>query len=352
VTTEDLGVSGGSQLIGRLAAFDGKAWSAVAQLPGVREVWAADPDAIFMAGNAGSTFRYHGSLWRPELQLVLGPGNAGAGFVERDDELFAAVNFSAFSDSGLVHRFDGTSWDAGSPVSAAALNGLFLSGPAVYAVGDDGLFRLGAGDSWSQVDVAGGAEPSLQDGWSNGPDARFVVGSNLFYDLGAGWSEADRAAPCLGGMAGVWGSDASDVFAVGGCGLIMHFDGEKWTGMDSGSDVALSDVWGRAGDDVYAVGAAGTVLHYDGANWAPMPELPIPADLRSISGTADELFATGSQGLIFHFDGQSWSQLEPDAVVDLIIEVAASGHEVVFMSMFGTDVSVLRLLQTTDWRAP
>ena len=179
-----------------------------------------------------------------------------------------------------------------------------------------------------------------------------MVGENLFHDLGSGWTETDRIGPCLIGLTAVWGSSASDVFAVGGCGLIMHFDGEKWSAMDSGSESGLTAVWGRGAGDVYAVGVAGTVLRYDGGAWSAMPELPIPADLSAISGSEGELFATGSQGLVFHFDGTAWSQLEPEAVLDTMIEVTAEKNEMVFMSVFGTDLSVLRLLRTVGWRAP
>ncbi|MCJ7744191.1 MAG: hypothetical protein MUO99_06480, partial [Dehalococcoidales bacterium] len=30
------------------------------------------------------------------------------------------------------------------------------------------------------------------------------------------------------GLFGVWGSSASDVFAVGGVGTILHYDGKSW----------------------------------------------------------------------------------------------------------------------------
>ena len=37
------------------------------------------------------------------------------------------------------------------------------------------------------------------------------------------------------GLYGVWGSSGSDVFAVGGAGTIVHYDGMAWSAMDSGT---------------------------------------------------------------------------------------------------------------------
>jgi len=351
VTSEDRIVGGGSTLVGHLAHFDGTDWIAVAELPDLHDVWAAGPDAVYMAGNAGTTFRYHGSLWRPEIRLALGPGHAAVDFAFSPTELYAAVNFTAFSTVGLVYRFDGASWSDGVEISSQPLNGLFVAGSAVYAVGKAGLFRRGSGDTWVQQDVAAGSEPVLYGGWAGGPSARFVVGSALFHDVGDGWVETALVADCPLGMRAVWGSDDSDVFAVGSCGQIMHFDGAAWSEMDGGTPRDLTAVWGRSGQDVYAAGVSGTVIRYDGDSWSALPALPIAADLRSISGTAQELIATTAQGLVFHFDGANWSQLEPDAVLDAMVGVIGRKEEIAFMSTFGTDVSVLRLLRTSEWLA-
>jgi hypothetical protein len=65
-------------------------------------------------------------------------------------------------------------------------------------------------------------------------------------------------------LLGVWGSSGSDVFAVGGSGTILHYDGSSWSSMSSGTSNHLGGVWGSSGSDVFAVGEGGTVLHYSG----------------------------------------------------------------------------------------
>ena len=62
------------------------------------------------------------------------------------------------------------------------------------------------------------------------------------------------------GLNAIWGSSATDIFAVGDKGTIIHGNGTSWTLMNSGTQVKLLGVWGTSGTDVYAVGNS----HKDG----------------------------------------------------------------------------------------
>jgi hypothetical protein len=68
----------------------------------------------------------------------------------------------------------------------------------------------------------------------------------------------------------VWGTSSSDVFAVGGAGTILHYNGKSWTAMKGGTTNDLNGIWGSSSTDVFAVGGAGTILHYDGKLWSTM----------------------------------------------------------------------------------
>lgn len=67
------------------------------------------------------------------------------------------------------------------------------------------------------------------------------------------------------GLAAVWGSSASDVFAVGQAGTILHYNGSTWRRMPSGTATGLKGVWGESTGEVFAVGSGGIVLHYSAA---------------------------------------------------------------------------------------
>ncbi len=62
------------------------------------------------------------------------------------------------------------------------------------------------------------------------------------------------------------------------CWLMLMFVGipaarAGWTLMDSGTKRSLAGVWGSSAGDVFAVGILGTILHYDGnpeGTWTAM----------------------------------------------------------------------------------
>ncbi|MGP8078886.1 MAG: hypothetical protein ACLPVI_00035 [Dehalococcoidales bacterium] len=58
------------------------------------------------------------------------------------------------------------------------------------------------------------------------------------------------------------GSSSSDIFVVGSGGIILHYDGNAWSIMTSGTTDILVGVWGSSQSEVFAVGYNGTILHY------------------------------------------------------------------------------------------
>lgn len=113
----------------------------------------------------------------------------------------------------------------------------------------------------------------------------------------------------------IWGSGPSDVFAVGDLGTILHFDGKKWSGMSSGTDVPLYGVWGSGPTHVLAVGGTSKtrlVLRYDGLSWTTALAAERGGPLRSVWGNgASDVFAVAPAGVVLRHDGQGWSESAP-----------------------------------------
>jgi len=115
--------------------------------------------------------------------------------------------------------------------------------------------------------------------------------------------------PTTDDLRGVWGSDASDVFAVGHGGTILHYNGTSWSSQTSGTVNTLYGVWGTASNNVFAVGASGTILKYDGSDWSSQTS-GTTNNLYSVWGTSDgsHVFAVGASGTILYSTGSgSWS---------------------------------------------
>src|SRR5262249_21587439 len=72
---------------------------------------------------------------------------------------------------------------------------------------------------------------------------------------GTAWSIT--ASPMSAVLRDVWGTTASNVWAVGDQGTLAHFDGTRWTKVGDGDPTASTNryygVWGTSPDDVWAV---------------------------------------------------------------------------------------------------
>jgi hypothetical protein len=125
-----------------------------------------------------------------------------------------------------------------------------------------------------------------------------------------------------GALYGIWGTSATNIFAVGNGGRILHFDGSAWTAMSSPTGARLSRVWGSAPADVWAV-ADTAVVHYDGRAWNAVTPKVISSrattySLNSSNSATDnglwglgprEVYVGAWYGQILRTDGASWGEM-------------------------------------------
>ena len=112
-------------------------------------------------------------------------------------------------------------------------------------------------------------------------------------------------------LRGVCGFSSSDVFAVGGAGTIIHFDGDEWTQMNSGTENTLRGIYScNAG--LVAGGWKGTVLVYDSGTWLPI-DCGTNYDMYNVGGTSSEVFIVGSEVNVIRYDGDICSLLDTGA---------------------------------------
>lgn len=118
------------------------------------------------------------------------------------------------------------------------------------------------------------------------------------------------------GFTGVWGNSAGHVFAVGHGGAIVHYDGKRWSRMASGTSERLNAVWGRTRYDVYAVGEAGTVLHFDGREWSSILS-GTDQTLRGVWGDRLQAFAVGDGGTVLRLTPRNAQHVDVPTTNDL-----------------------------------
>jgi len=70
-------------------------------------------------------------------------------------------------------------------------------------------------------------------------------GGGLWWFDGNKWNAECSINPLLtGAINKLWGSSSSDLYAVGNNGNIAHWDGMKWTKIESGTTLNINDIWG------------------------------------------------------------------------------------------------------------
>jgi hypothetical protein len=142
-----------------------------------------------------------------------------------------------YAVGGAVWKWDGATWNDVSPrLTQGSLSG-HLSGFSMFAFSET--------DYWL---VHGGV---LYHETTGSPDYYVLQNANLH---------------------SVWGTSSSDMYAVGDGGTILHFDGQAWTKMASGTTKNLYSIWGTDDKNIWAAGFYSTtaetgLVHYDGISW-------------------------------------------------------------------------------------
>jgi len=287
--------------------FDGNSWTSIRQGSFFRDHWRgvwASAEAEFW-GVGHELIKYDGMTWqdvtvyRPALSAV---------WVSTGNEVIAGNN------AGSLIRYDGASWTEHEYAIHDFVVGFWgTSSDDLYALEYYNSVNHFDGNAWTEVQVWPG-DGYVNDIWGSATDDIFVVGEvygeppHVLHFDGSKWSA--MPLPDIGWLRleGVWGTANDNVYAVGGFGVVLHYDGVEWSMQDSLRTEELVDVWGRSGTDIYALGHQ-EIFHFDGAKWN-MEVTGYPGILNEICGAGDlDVLAVGDIGTILHNDGTSWREL-------------------------------------------
>ena len=207
---------------------------------------------------------------------------------------------------------------------AAIAVGLIMSMAACSD--DDG----GGGDrTWEEAGIDTSRPGYLSSVWGTDDSNIWVVGGTTegliyFYD-GEEWTTQlpPEGTPLLNW---VFGFSTTDVYAVGTDGAFIHFDGDEWSSIDSGTERDLWGVWGSSPSEVWLVGGdvsngEPVILRWNGSQIEDVgiesDENPLAATaLFKVWGIGTKTFAVGQRGLIVEWNGSAWSNVAAGAEAD------------------------------------
>ena len=312
---------------GNLLKWNGTGWTSLPVPSGISgrslNFGVVSANEIYAVGDSGNTnrayYRYDGSTWREIARTVFNgfyqqhpwvDPNGGAVYVGsspnasmRIDKVTSSgtsiVSYSpalrgvsmpgtttAFVVGGnyLLARLNGSRWTVDVPPAGTQTNltleGVWSDGASnAWAVGQSSAIAHWDGTRWTVVSDARRPVVSPADNYN----AAWSAGGNVWIAGDASIIRCKPSSPAAGaviscaadGVAGqgpfyaIWGTSATNAFAVGANGRIVHFDGTSWSAMTSPTTGRLGAVGGTGPNDVWAVGDT-VALHYDGTKWSPV----------------------------------------------------------------------------------
>ena len=188
--------------------------------------------------------------------------------------------------------------------------------------------------------------------WSISASDIWAVGElgTLMHWNGTAWSAGQSGVTT--DLNAVWASSATDVWAVGASNKFLHYDGTTWTPVTTGAVYTLNGLWGTAANNVWAVGAnsglggAGEFWHFDGTSWTKVPTGIIGTLYGVWASSPTDIFACGSAGLIIHQDGTGWKTKSSSTSNTLYGIWGSAANQVFAVGQLGTVVGY----DGTNWK--
>ena len=246
-----------------------------------------------------------------------------AGATMNDDVLYAA------GESGTVLVGGATGWQLQRSAALDTRTVLGLAGQGtgasavVLAVGQYDLGLRRQNGQWSDLNpILGTGDGALNAIWATPTTGDFyAVGTTgriyAIHNSGGSWvREGMGVTPdtlfAINGVPGTGSGAATEAYAVGANGRIVHRQGGNWTvEADSLVGQNLNAVWcgdGATAGQVFAAGDGGVFLvRKAGGGWAP-ETTPSSAQLTALWGAGDELYSVGAGGTVLQRKGGTWKQ--------------------------------------------
>ncbi|MCL6635151.1 MAG: DUF4430 domain-containing protein, partial [Peptococcaceae bacterium] len=263
--------------------------------------------------------------WTDMSSLLQSPINSLYGSSSGD--LYYGVSFRDGTTQGRLYRLspgETTPVDLGALPHLSGVSGTYITGMCeisgkLYCADNNNavwVFDL-QGNRFEDEPVRRADGAAITGNlWGLDEDCLYLAsqGELYLYDKAArAWRNIKPDPEAVGtiwGINSLWGTDAANVYAAGsflGAGKLLHFDGRRWSKIDTGAAVNLYAVWGTSRDNVFACGENGTVVRFDGSGWTTVTSGLTTKYLAQIKGNGPDVYAfTSYYKEMLHYDGAQW----------------------------------------------
>lgn len=310
-------LAGEDELAYVMMHFNGTTWepvtdSAFYQGSYIYAVTGTSRSNIFAMGLQSNIYHFDGTSWKWMLGGAQLSINAAAAS--------PSGTVVAVGDLGVIYRYNGTEWNFERSESFDTLLGSWSTGSKAYIGGDESIFIFDGAQVIKQKLPEYEGVFSYKGLWGFSDTAVYAVGYGsidddpartvLLYD-GSTWNVLINETG--ESLSALWGSSATNLYAVGNNGTILRYNGVQWSAVTSPVKDHLNSVWGTAANNIYAVGNDGAFIRYDGTTWSSVPVTP-SATLLAVSGTGpDNILVVGTKGTVLHYNGTAWRTITSGA---------------------------------------
>ena len=344
---------------GRIWNYNGSSWSLSVDTGGTNwyDLGIVSASDIWAVGRGGDIAHYNGTSWDDSISTPTSETLNGIHVISAND-------IWATGENGVVLHYNGTSWSIHTDTGTEDWNEIgMIDTTSGFVVGDSGeIFEYGVayeasgtfvssvidGGSgsndwesvfWTETLPSGGEiTVSTRSGDTASPDVSWSNwSSELTDETGEDISSSDSRyiqyrltftrptdpnqtpqldditiiynAPTGENLRGVDPVSASDIWAVGNDGVIIHYNGSTWTSVASPTGEDLYGIDMISASDGWAIGRSGVILRYNGSSWSVHTDTSNEAWNTISMVSASKGFAGGnSSNNMAEYDGSAWTE--------------------------------------------
>ncbi len=157
---------------------------------------------------------------------------------------------------------------------------------------------------------------SASDVWAVGADANDGTGPMVLHFDGSAWERVPSGH--TGDLWWVFGFEAGPIFMGGEGGAILRYENGTFTAMTTPGTNTVFGIWGTTPEEMWAVGGAsdatgGFAWRRNGDQWVDEPTLPADVPIRAAlwkvyGRSASDVWLVGSNGVSLHWNGSELSE--------------------------------------------